>query len=88
MIQVGAVFHALQPFRVVRGERVKARGLLGGDEVDDHVDDAGAARAAAQVHARAPDLVLQQLVQLPAQLLHQLGHLGNTHIDKQSLSVF
>lgn len=41
----------------------------------DHVDDAGAAGAAAQVHARAPDFVLQQLVQLPAQLLHQLSNL-------------
>lgn len=50
-------------------------GLLGGDEVDYHVDDAGAAGAAAEVHAGAPDFVLQQLVQLPAQHFHQLGHL-------------
>lgn len=42
------------------------------------MDDAGAAGAAAQVHARVPDFVLQQLIQLPAQLLHQLSHLGNT----------
>lgn len=52
--------------------------LLCRDEVDDHVDDAGAAGAAAQVHARVPDFILQQLVQLPTQLLHQLSHLGNT----------
>lgn len=50
-------------------------GLLGGDEVDDHLDDAGAAGAAAEVHAGAPDFVLQQLVQLPAQHFHQLSHL-------------
>lgn len=59
--------------------------LLGGDEVDDHVDDAGAAGAGAQVHAGAPDFVLQQLVQLPAQHFHQLGHLEGKkkkkHID-------
>lgn len=52
-----------------------------------HVDDAGAAGAAAQVHARVPDFVLQQLVQLPAQLLHQLSHLDNTkHIYRAKLS--
>lgn len=51
--------------------------LLRGDEVDDHADDAGAAGAAAQVRARVPDFILQQLVQLPAQLFHQLSHLGN-----------
>lgn len=53
----------------------KATALLGGDEVDDHVDDAGAAGAGAEVHAGAPDFVLQQLVQLPAQHFHQLSHL-------------
>lgn len=50
--------------------------LLGGYEVDDHADDAGASGAAAQVHTRVPDFVFQQLVQLPAQLFHQLSHLG------------
>lgn len=52
------------------------------------MDDAGAAGAAAQVHARVPDFVLQQLIQLPAQLFHQLSHLGNTqkrfHLQKLS----
>ena len=43
------------------------------------MDDARAAWAAAQVHARVSDFVLQELVQLPAQLLHQLSHLGKTH---------
>lgn len=56
-------------------QRNPGGGLLGGDEVDYHVDDAGAAGAAAQVHAGAPDFVLQQLVQLPAQHFHQLSHL-------------
>lgn len=46
--------------------------------MDDHADDAGTAGAAAQVDARVLDFVLQELVQLPAQLLHQLSHLGNT----------
>lgn len=44
--------------------------------MDYHVDDAGATGAAAEVHAGAPDFVLQQLVQLPAQHFHQLSHLG------------
>lgn len=63
-----------------RAQCVKAlRGvqLLRADEVDNHADDAGAAGAAAQVHGRVLDLILQQLVQLPAQLLHQLSHLGH-----------
>lgn len=59
--------------------RRSAGALLGGYEVDDHADDAGTSGAAAQVHARVPDFVFQQLVQLPAQLLHQLSHLENTH---------
>lgn len=70
---------AFKPF--FDGDRAE---LLRGDEADDHADDAGAARAAAQVHARVPDFVLQQLVQLPAELLHQLSHLGNTHTFKDS----
>lgn len=56
----------------------RAEPLLRGDEVHYHVDDARAAGAAAQVHAGAPDLVLQQLVQFPAELLHQLSHLDHT----------
>lgn len=61
--------------------------LLSRDEVHYHVDDAGAAGAAAQVHAWVPDFVLQQLVQFPAQLLHQLSHLDNTnkHIYRAEL---
>lgn len=43
--------------------------------MDYHADDAGAAGAGAEVHAGAPDFVLQQLIQLPAQHFHQLGHL-------------
>lgn len=39
------------------------------------MDDAGASRTVAQVHAGVSDFVLEQLVQLPAQLFHQLGHL-------------
>lgn len=49
------------------------------------MDDAGAAGAAAQVYAWVLDFVLQQLVELPAQLLHQLSHLGNTHIHRAKL---
>lgn len=48
---------------------------LRGDKLDNHPDDAGAPGAHAQIHAGIPDLILQQLVQLTAQLLHQLGHL-------------
>lgn len=63
----------------------RAEQLLRGDEVHYHVDDARAAGAAAQVHAGAPDLVLQQLVQFPAELLHQLSHLDHarTHTGHQ-----
>lgn len=53
--------------------------LLGAYEVDDHVDDARAARAAAQVHAGVLDFVLQESVQLPAQPFHQLSHLIQTN---------
>lgn len=48
--------------------------------MDYHVDDRGAAGAAAQVYARVLDFVFQQLIELPAQLLHQLSHLVNKHI--------
>lgn len=61
--------------------------LLGGDEADYHVDDAGAAGAAAEVHAGAPDFVLQQLVQLPAQHFHQLSHLEKKKTGYQQLSL-
>lgn len=43
--------------------------------MDDHLYDAGATGAAAQVHARVFDLILQKQVQLPAQLLQKLSHL-------------
>lgn len=49
---------------------------MGGDELDDGADDAGAPGTGAQVHARGLDLVLQELVELPAQLSDQLSHLG------------
>lgn len=43
--------------------------------MDDHLYDAGATGAAAQVHARVFDFILQKQVQLPAQLLQKLSHL-------------
>lgn len=52
--------------------------------MDYHVDDAGAAGAGAEVHAGAPDFVLQQLVQLPAQHFHQLSHLEGKKKGKES----
>lgn len=57
----------------------RGAGLLCGDEVDDHVDHAGAAGAAAQVHAGLQDFVLQQLIELHAELPHQGSHLGGKH---------
>lgn len=64
-------------------------GLLGGDELDDHVDDTGASRASTQVHAGVSDLIFKELVQLPAQLLHQLCHLqphtGDTAVRNTEL---
>lgn len=62
--------------------------LLSRDEVHYHVDDAWTAGAAAQVHARFPDFVLQQLVQLPAQLLHQFSHLDKHTFTELSSLVF
>lgn len=57
--------------------------------MDYHVDDAGAAGAGAEVHAGAPDFVLQQLVQLPAQHFHQLSHLeGGEKKKKKSKESF
>lgn len=52
--------HAFQPLRVTGRDKKVSHGaeLLCGDEVDYHVDDAGPAGAAAQVHARVPDFVL------------------------------
>lgn len=90
---ITAELHACKPLRVTKrvnkgGGRHRLSELLCGDEVDYHADDAGAAGAAAQVHARAPDFVLQKLVQLPAQLLHQLSHLGNKLICILSIAIY
>lgn len=53
------------------------------------MDYAGAAGAAAQVHAWVPDFVLQQLVQFPAQLLHQLSHLiSHKHIYRANSFIY
>lgn len=60
--------------------RFPAGELLSGYKLDDHADDARTSGTGAQVHARVPDFIFQQLVQLPAQLLYQLSHLGNTNI--------
>lgn len=53
---------------------------LRGHELDNHPDDPRATGAHAQIHAGILDFILQQLVQLTAQLFHQLGHL--THVVK------
>lgn len=53
--------------------------------MDYHADDAGAAGAGAEVHAGTPDFVLQQLIQLPAQHFHQLGHLDIKKINKSHI---
>lgn len=53
---------------------------LCGHKLDNHPNDARATGAHAQIHAGILDFILQQLVQLTAQFLHQLGHL--THMVK------
>lgn len=53
---------------------------LCGHKLDNHPDDPRASGTHAQIHAGILDFILQQLVQLAAQLLHQLSHL--THMGK------
>ena len=64
---------------------MRARSLRA-DEGDDGADDAAAPRAGAEVHVGVLDLVLQQLVQLQAQLLQQLSHLTHTSSTIQTIT--